>query len=90
MAEAFIPKLGTVYMFANENKTEDWHADFGGTIIMPLDIVPGAAYFVNLTESTAKNGKPMRKLSIGKQAKGSSTESTRGSDEGVLDDDVPF
>ena len=89
MAEAFIPKPGTVYMFANENKTEDWHADFGGTIIMPLDIVPGAAYYVNLNESPAKNGKPMRKLTIGKQAKASVQESTRGSDEGV-DDSVPF
>ena len=90
MAEAFIPKPGTVYMFANENKTEDWHADFGGTIIMPLDIIPGAAYYVNLTESTAKTGKPMRKLTIGKQAKASVQESTRGSDEGVSDEDVPF
>lgn len=88
MAEAFIPKPGVAYLRPNTRKTEDWMADYQGTIITPEDIKPNTAYYVNINDRADKGD---LKLSLGKQVtpRTQTQESAKGAD--VEDDgDVPF
>ena len=92
MAEPFIPKPGTAYLFPNTKKEEDWQADFKGTIITTEDIQPNTAYWVYVTNKTNSQGKNYVKVSIGNQfipKQQEPQESAKGAD--VEDDgDVPF
>ena len=86
MAEAFIPKPGVAYLRPNTRKTEDWMADYTGTLITPEDILPKTPYFINITDRAEKGD---LKFSIGKQVIPKTQESAKGAD--VEDDgDVPF
>ena len=86
MAEAFIPKPGTAYLRPNTRKTEDWMADYQGTLITPEDIQPNTAYYININDRADKGD---LKFSLGKQVTPRTQESAKGAD--VEDDgDVPF
>jgi hypothetical protein len=86
MAEAFIPKPGVAYLRPNTRKTEDWMADYQGTMITPEDIQPNTAYYINITDRPEKGD---LKFSLGKQATPRTQESAKGADV-VVDEDVPF
>ena len=87
MAEGFVPKPGTAYLRANTRKTEDWMADFSGTMITPEDMQPNTAYYINVTDRADKGD---LKVSFGKQVIPRTQESAKGADvEGDLGD-VPF
>jgi len=86
MAEAFIPKPGVAYLRPNTRKTEDWMADYQGTLITPEDIQPNTAYYINITDRPEKGD---LKFSLGKQATPRTQESAKGADV-VVDEDVPF
>lgn len=92
MAEPFIPKPGTAYLFPNTKKEEDWQADFKGTIITTEDIQPNTAYWVYVTNKTNSQGKNYVKVAFGNQfipKTEEPKESAKGAD--VEDDgDVPF
>ena len=86
MAEAFIPKPGVAYLRPNTRKTEDWMADYQGTLITPEDIQPNTAYYININDRADKGD---LKFSLGKQVISKTQESAKGAD--VEDDgDVPF
>ena len=86
MAEAFIPKPGVAYLRPNTRKTEDWMADYQGTLITPEDIQPNTAYYININDRADKGD---LKFSLGKQVIPKTQESARVAD--VEDDgDVPF
>ena len=86
MAEAFIPKPGVAYLRPNTRKTEDWMADYQGTLITPEDIQPNTAYYININDRADKGD---LKFSLGKQVIPKTQESAKGAE--VEDDgDVPF
>ena len=86
MAEAFIPKPGVAYLRPNTRKTEDWMADYQGTLITPEDIQPNTAYYININDRADKGD---LKFSLGKQVIPRTQESAKGAE--VEDDgDVPF
>ena len=86
MAEAFIPKPGVAYLRPNTRKTEDWMADYQGTLITPEDIQPNTAYYININDRADKGD---LKFSLGKQVIPRTQESAKGAD--VEDNgDVPF
>ena len=86
MAEGFIPKPGTAYLRPNTRKTEDWMADYQGTMITPEDIQPNTAYYINITDRPEKGD---LKFNLGKQVIPRTQESAKGAD--VEDNgDVPF
>lgn len=87
MAEAFIPKPGVAYLRPNTRKTEDWMADYQGTLITPEDIQPNTAYYINITDRADKGD---LKFSLGKQVIPKTQESAKGADVEVDDDSVPF
>jgi hypothetical protein len=90
MAEGFIPKPGVAYLRPNTRKTEDWMADYQGTLITPEDIQPNTAYYINITDRPEKGD---LKFSLGKQAiprTQPTQESAKGADVEVDDDSVPF
>ena len=87
MAEAFIPKPGVAYLRPNTRKTEDWMADYQGTLITPEDIAPNTAYYINITDRPEKGD---LKFSLGKQVTPRTQESAKGADVEVDDDSVPF
>jgi hypothetical protein len=86
MAEAFVPKPGVAYLRPNTRKTEDWMADYTGTLITPEDILPNTPYFINITDRAEKGD---LKFSIGKQVIPKTQESAKGADV-ESDGDVPF
>lgn len=92
MADPFIPKPGTAYLFPNPKKVEDWQADFSGTMITPEDLQPNTNYWFYITNKVNAQGKNYVKLSIGNQfvpRTQEPQESAKGAD--VEDDgDVPF
>ena len=92
MADPFIPKPGTAYLFPNAKKVEDWQADFTGTIITTEDIQPNTAYWVYVTNKVNSQGKEFVKIAFGNQFVPRTQElqeSAKGAD--VEDDgDVPF
>ena len=88
MAEAFVPKPGVAYLRPNTRKTEDWMADYQGTLITPEDIQPNTAYYINITDRPEKGD---LKFSLGKQVipRTQPQESAKGAD--VEDDgSIPF
>jgi len=92
MAEAFIPKPGTVNLFASDNPIEG-HSKFKGVLITTENIEPNTAYNVYADTRIASNGKEFVKFSLGTKfvPKAQQTqESAKGAD--VEDDlgDVPF
>ena len=89
MADSFIPKPGTAYLFPNAKKVEDWQADFTGTIITPEDLQPNTNYWFYVTNKVNAQGKPYVKVAFGNQFVPRDQESAKGA-EVVVDEDVPF
>ena len=94
MAEQYVPKPGTGSAFKNENKTEDWHGDYQGKIVLPEGAIPGATYYFNIYNNQTKTGNPYLGISIGKQVQpkvtgdnGAGTNSFNGQGAGS---DMPF
>ena len=88
MAEAFIPKPGTVNLFASDNPIEG-HSKFRGVLITTEDIEPNTAYNVYADTRVASNGKEFVKFSLGTKFVPKTQESAKGAE--VEDDgDVPF
>ena len=88
MAEAFIPKPGTVNLFASDNPKEG-HSKFRGVLITTEDIEPNTAYNVYADTRVASNGKEFVKFSLGTKFVPKTQESAKGADV-VVDEDVPF
>lgn len=58
---AYEMKAGQGSAFPNENKKEDWHADFRGKIMLP----DGQTYWMDVTNKKTKDGKPWVAIKIG-------------------------
>ena len=88
MAEAFIPKPGTVNLFASDNPKEG-HSKFRGVLITTEDIEPNTAYNVYADTRFASNGKEFVKFSLGTKFVPKTQESAKGAE--VEDDgSIPF
>lgn len=89
-------KPGTGSVFKNDNKTEDWHADWRGKILMP----DGTEHYLDVYDNVSKGGVAYKSVRIGNPVanKGSQapvrhTQSAHQnlSDElNELEDDLPF
>lgn len=63
---AYEMKAGQGSAFPNENKKEDWHADFRGRIMLP----DGRTYWMDVTNKKTKDGKPWVAVKIGNECQG--------------------
>jgi len=91
MADPFIPKAGTAYLFPNQKKQEDWQADYTGTLVLPEDIQPNGSYWVYVTNKVNAQGKPFVKVALGNAfvpRTQEPQESAKGAEEDLSD--VPF
>jgi len=89
-------KPGTGSVFKNDDKTEDWHADWRGKILMP----DGSERYIGVYDNVSKSGVEYRGIRIGKpvankggQAPVRHTQSTNqvtSDDLNDLEDDLPF
>ena len=60
---AYEMKAGQGSAFPNESKTEDWHADYRGRIML-LD---GKTHWIDVSMKTSKDGKKYVALKVGKE-----------------------
>ena len=60
---AYEMKAGQGSAFANEDKKEDWHADFRGKVLLP----DGKTHYLDITKKVTKDGKPWMAVKIGNQ-----------------------
>lgn len=65
---AYEMKPGTGSAFKNDKKTEDWHGDLSGKIMLP----DGKTYYVNVYNKIDKNNNPYITFKIGKEVAGQS------------------
>ncbi len=95
MAEDYKPQPGTGSVFKNDRKTEDWHADWNGKILLP----DGSEHYVDIYDNVGKSGTEYRRIRIGRavanqggQAPVQNTQSAAPAQANVqdLDDDLPF
>lgn len=56
-------KPGDGSAWPNEKKTEDWHADFRGKVMLP----DGKTHWLDVQPKTAKDGRTWYKVKIGKE-----------------------
>ena len=61
--DKYVPKPGTGSAFINDNKTEEWHGDFKGKIVLPN----GDTHYFDVYKAKDKNDKTYLKVKIGKQ-----------------------
>ena len=61
MAEQYQAKPGTGSAFKNDNKTEDWHADWRGKILLP----DGTEHYLDIYDNLSKSGVSYRSVRIG-------------------------
>lgn len=62
MAEnKYEPKPGRGSAWANDRKTEDWHADYRGKILLP----DGTEHWVDVWDATSSSGTQYRSIRIG-------------------------
>jgi len=97
MAEDYKPQPGTGSVFKNDRKTEDWHADWNGKILLP----DGSEHYIDVYDNVSKSGQEYRRVRIGRavanqnmQAPLQDTQSAHqavSSDQlNELEDDLPF
>jgi len=55
-------KPGTGRVFKNSNKTEDWHGDYKGKIMLP----DGTMHYVDMFNAAKKDGEQYLRIKIGK------------------------
>jgi hypothetical protein len=60
---AYEMKPGQGSAFPNEKKTEDWHADFRGKVMLP----DGKTHWLDITNKKTKDGKAYVTVKIGNQ-----------------------
>ena len=94
MAEDYKPQPGTGSVFKNDRKTEEWHADWNGKILLP----DGSEHYIDVYDNVSKSGQEYRRVRIGRavanqnmQAPVQNTqpENQAGSMQHV-EDDLPF
>lgn len=94
MAEAYEVKPGQGSAWANDNKAEDWHADFRGKILLP----DGSEHYIDLWSNVSKQGKTYYGIKIGNAVKASSSNTsapvrnqiTTSESLDTIEDDLPF
>lgn len=89
-------KPGQGSVFKNDNKTEDWHADWRGKILMP----DGSEHYIDVYDNVSKSGVEYRGIRIGNPVanKGSQApvrhsqpaHQVTSDDLNDLEDDLPF
>lgn len=96
MAE-YQQKPGQGSVFKNDNKTEDWHADWRGKILMP----DGTEHYLDVYDNVSKSGVEYRGIRIGNPVANTSgqapvrnsqsTNQVASADSlNALEDDLPF
>ena len=85
------PKPGTGSVFKNDNKTEDWHADWRGKILMP----DGSEHYLDVYDNVSKSGVEYRSVRIGNpvanQGGQAPVRHTQPAGDVVeMEDDLPF
>jgi len=91
MAE-YQAKPGTGSVFKNDNKTEDWHADWRGKILLP----DGSEHYLDVYDNVSQKGVEYRSVKIGNPVantnKGQApVQNTQPASHVVeLEDDLPF
>jgi hypothetical protein len=60
--DKYVPKPGYGSAFKNDKKTEDWHGDFKGKVMLP----DGNEHYVDIYNANTKDGQPYFKMKIGK------------------------
>jgi hypothetical protein len=89
---AYEMKPGQGSAFPNESKTEDWHADFRGRLMLP----DGKIHWVDVSNKTAKDGRKYVSLKVGKECQPSgqpvysAAHKPFPADNTGLDSDIPF
>ncbi len=91
MAWEHKPNFGSA--FINKEKSEDWHAEFRGDVMLP----DGTLHYLDVSPATTKAGDPYYKVKIGKikQPAGAPVQSAHNQAKanGYLaqnDSDIPF
>lgn len=88
---AYEMKPGQGSAFPNEAKTEDWHADFRGRVMLP----DGKTHWIDVSNKVAKDGRKYVSLKIGKECQTqqpvySAAHKPFPTDRTGLDSDIPF
>lgn len=91
-------KPGEGYAQPAKNKTEDWHDDFSGQIIIPLDAVPGKKYWFSVKDAVSKAGNDYRRVKLGNPVKEDSSSvapapaptQNKNTQIDDFEDDLPF
>lgn len=60
---AYEMKPGQGSAFPNDNKTEDWHADFRGKVVLPS----GGTHYLDIVKKQTKDGKEYLYVKVGKE-----------------------
>jgi len=84
-------KPGTGSVFKNDNKTEDWHADWRGKILLP----DGSEHYLDVYDNMSKSGTAYRSVRIGNPVANTSgkapVQNTQPANNIVeMEDDLPF
>ena len=88
---AYEMKAGQGSAFPNESKTEDWHADYRGRIMLP----DGKTHWIDVSMKTSKDGKKYVALKVGKEVQAlqpvySAAHKPFTDQRQGLDSDIPF
>ena len=84
---AYEKKPNQTALFKNDTKTETWHADYKGSVMVDE---PGD-YFVNLIRKTSSKGNVYLDLKLVKmKPKGEYQQSQKTNDANNVDDEIPF
>lgn len=83
MAYEYKPNYGTA--FKNNDKSEDWHGDLKGKIMLPN----GALHYLDVYKATDKNGQSYLKFKIGKEVAQQKPQAS-AQEFAELPDDLPF
>ena len=81
MSYEYKPGSGTA--FKNNDKTEDWHGDFKGKVMLP----GGILHYLDVYNAVDKNGNPYLKFKIGKEV---GQQKPKAKDFAEMPDDLPF
>jgi len=89
-------KPGEGYAHPAKNKTQDWHDDYAGQIIIPADAVPGERYWMSVKDGVSQNsGNPYRRIKLGNKVQASNetsapTPAPKAETVDDFKDDIPF
>lgn len=94
--DTYEPKPGTGSAFANDRKTEDWHADWRGKILLP----DGSQHYLDIYDNVSKSGVPYRSVRVGNPVANTNggqrpVQNNKPASQAVeniaeLEDDLPF